>query len=371
MKFSSNWVARAALLIGASLPFSNAASLVQITENFGQNPTNVGFYIYVPDKLASKPAILVNPHWCHGTAQAAYAGSQYATLASRYGFIVIYPNSPNTADHCWDLSSAQTLTHNGGGDSLGIVSMVKWTLNKYNGDASRVFVTGVSSGGMMTNVLVGSYPDVFAAGSAFAGVPFGCFAAPGNNSGVYGYWNDDCARGRVTHTAAEWASIVQAAYPGYNGWRPKMQTFHGTNDEVVYYTNYQEQVKQWTAVLGLSQTPFSTTQNTPVNGWTKYSYGPNGWFEAYSAAGVSHNIQNQENTVMDFFQLSCTTGCFSWGQGGPTGGAPPGTTTAAPTQTTSAATITTTSSAAITTSRTSTAGVTTTTASGQTMYGQW
>jgi len=78
----------------------------------------------------------------NGSAQAAYTGSQYVILASTYGFIVIYPDSPNTADKCWDVSSSETLSHNGGGDSLEIVSMVKWTLAKYNGNANSVFVTG-------------------------------------------------------------------------------------------------------------------------------------------------------------------------------------------------------------------------------------
>jgi acetylxylan esterase len=32
---------------------------------------------------------------------------------------------------------------------------------------------------MMTNVLSGAYPDVFAASSVFAGVVFGCFAGNG------------------------------------------------------------------------------------------------------------------------------------------------------------------------------------------------
>jgi acetylxylan esterase len=364
---------RLATLIASSLPLLQAASLQQITTNFGDNPTNVGFYIYVPDVLAANPPILVNPHWCHGTAQAAYTGSQFATLASKYGFIVIYPNSPNTADQCWDVSSAQTLTHNGGGDSLGIVSMVKWTLNKYKADSTRVFVTGVSSGAMMTNVLIGSYPDIFAAGSAFAGVPFGCFAPKGNNAGVYDYWNGDCASGLVTHMAAEWAGIVKAAYPGYAGWRPKMQVFHGTADETLNYVNFGEEIKEWTGVFGLSSTPTSTTANSPLSGWTKTVYGTNGWFEAYSAAGVSHNIPVQEGNVMAFFQLNCTTGCFSWGQGGPTGS---GSSTQKPT-TTSVATTTskvTTSSTTITTSKsTSSTPVSTTAAvtSGAALWGQW
>jgi acetylxylan esterase len=96
--------------------------------------------------------------------------------------------------------------------------MVKWTLAKYNGNPNRVFVTGTSSGAMMTNVLLGSYPDVFAAGSGFAGVAFGCFAGNG-----YDVWNGACAQGQVIKTGAEWKSIVLAAYPGYSGYRPKMQ----------------------------------------------------------------------------------------------------------------------------------------------------
>lgn len=295
----------------------SGASLQRIAEPFGDNPTKVGFYIYVPDALVPHPPVLVDPHWCHGDANAAFRGSQFATLADKYGFIVIYPDSPNTADKCWDVSSRETLTHNGGGDSLGIANMVRWTLDKYGGDKGRVFTTGVSSGAMMTNVLMGSYPDMFAAGSAFAGVPFGCFAAPGNNSGVYGYWNDACATGKVSHTAEEWKAIVEAAYPGYRGWRPKLQIFHGTADEVLNYNNYNEAVKEWTAVLGLSTTPSSVTEDTPVKGWTKSVYGPDSWFEAYSAAGVPHNIQVQEDTVMKFFDLACKgDGCFKWGKGG-------------------------------------------------------
>ena len=34
-------------------------------------------------------------------------------------------------------------------------------------DRGRVFATGLSSGAMMTNVLLGDYPDVFKAGAAF------------------------------------------------------------------------------------------------------------------------------------------------------------------------------------------------------------
>lgn len=287
-----------------------AGSLQQVTGNFGSNPTNVGFYIYVPSKLQANPPIVVNPHACHGKAQDAFTGTQLATLADTYGYIVIYPDSPNTADKCWDVSSSQTLTHNGGGDSLGIVSMVKYTLSKYNGNAARVFSFGVSSGAMMTNVLLGSYPDVFAAGSVWAGVAFGCFAGNG-----YDVWSDSCATGKLVKTGAEWKALVDNAYPGYSGFRPKVQIFHGSADTTLYPQNYQEEVKQWTAVLGLPSSPVSTISNSPSSGWTTSIYGDK--FQATLAQGVSHNIQPIDSVIISWFDLTCTgSSCYSHGSGG-------------------------------------------------------
>ncbi|KAF2800373.1 carbohydrate esterase family 1 protein [Melanomma pulvis-pyrius CBS 109.77] len=291
-------------ITGATLAQTLSSTLTQVT-SFGPNPRNVSMYIYVPKVLATKPPILVVPHWCHGTAQDAFKGRPYASLGDTYGFISIYPSSPNAADQCWDVSSNASLTHDGGGDALGIVSMVRWALEKYSGDADRVFVTGTSSGAMMTNVLLGSYPDVFAAGSAWAGVPFGCFAGPG-----FGVWSDACATGKVIKNGTEWAALVKRAYPGYTGSRPKLQVFHGTKDTVLYPQNLKEEIKQWTSVFGLSETPSVTTKDTPLKGWTKYKYGAK--FEAYEAAGVSHDIPNQADVVMDWFDLKCKgEKCFS------------------------------------------------------------
>jgi len=112
-------------------------------------PTKAGFYIYVPKKLAALPGVIVAIHYCTGTAQAYFNGSPYKTLSEQYGFIVIYPSSPHSGT-CWDVSSKQTLSHEGGGDSNTIANMVKWTLKEYKADAKKVFVTGSSSGAMMT-----------------------------------------------------------------------------------------------------------------------------------------------------------------------------------------------------------------------------
>jgi len=211
------------------------ASLTQVT-NFGTNPTGAQMYIYVPDSLKSNPDIIVAMHYCGGTAQAYYSGTRYASLADQHGFIVIYPDAPDSGN-CWDVHSTATLTHDAGGDSLGIASMVRYTIQKYGADATRVFMTGTSSGAMMTNVLAGAYPDLFAAGAAFAGVPYSCFAGSG-------MWNSQCATGQSSKTAQAWGDAVRAGYPGYTGRRPRMQLWHGTNDEILNYNNFLEEIKQ-------------------------------------------------------------------------------------------------------------------------------
>lgn len=219
------------------------ATLTEIT-NFGANPSNLQMYLYVPETVTARPAVLVAVHYCTGSGPAMYSGTEYASLADQYGFIVVYP-SVTRSSKCFDVSSPQALKRGGGGDPVGIKSMVDWTVDAYDADTSRIFATGISSGAMMTNVLLGDYPDVFAAGAAFSGVPFGCFATTDGSE-----WNSACAQGTITHTAQEWGDIARAAYPGYTGSRPRMQLWHGTEDDVLRYPNFGEEIKQWTNVQG-------------------------------------------------------------------------------------------------------------------------
>lgn len=151
MKFFSSASAVLALVgaISASpVEIEKRAALQQVT-GFGSNPSNTKMFIYVPDKLAAKPAVVVAIHHCQGTGRSYFQSTPYARLADQKGFVVIYPESPYQGT-CWDVSSKSTLTHNGGGNSNSIANMVTYALNKYKGDPKKVFVTGSSSGAMMT-----------------------------------------------------------------------------------------------------------------------------------------------------------------------------------------------------------------------------
>lgn len=134
---------------GVHYPLKRATQAIQRVNDFGANTSGSKMYIYVPSKLADSPAIIVAIHYCSGTANAYYTGSPYAQLADQKGFIVIYPESPYSGT-CWDVSSKAALTHNGGGDSNSIANMVTYAIGKYKADTTKVFVTGSSSGAMMT-----------------------------------------------------------------------------------------------------------------------------------------------------------------------------------------------------------------------------
>ncbi len=265
---------------------ASAATLTQVV-NFGNNPTNLNMYVYAPDTTASRPALLVLVHYCGGSASAVFGGNgrDYATAADRYGYVIVLPEATRSG-RCFDVSTPQALRRDGGSDSTGIMSMVGWARARYNVDPARIVVSGFSSGAMMTNVLAAEYPDVFAAGSAFSGVPAGCFATSDGS-----LWNSQCSSGNVNKTPQQWADTARTMYPGYTGRYPRMQLWHGTTDTTLAYPNFTEEVEQWTTLNGLSQTPAYT--DSPQPSWTRSRFGSTGTqatVEAVSISGTGHTL---------------------------------------------------------------------------------
>lgn len=277
--------------IGVSLPAAPqaaAASLTQVT-NFGTNPTNLQMYVYVPNSVKANPPILLALHGCQGSGPYLYSSTDFGSLADQDGFIVIYPSS-NPSGSCWDVSSDQALRRNGGSDPVGLMSMITYTEQHYGGNPNAVYVTGESSGGMMTNVMLADYPDVFKAGAAFMGVPYHCFY-----TGTVRGWNGPCAGGQVSMTPQQWGDLVRNnADPGYTGPRPRVQLWHGTADTILNYNNLGEETKQWTNVLGVSQTPSSS--DTPMTNWNRARYDNSSGstqVETYSIVGAGHQLPIQ------------------------------------------------------------------------------
>ncbi|MGC4805013.1 extracellular catalytic domain type 1 short-chain-length polyhydroxyalkanoate depolymerase [Micromonospora sp. DT233] len=289
-------LATTAAVVTAATPAS-AATLTQVT-NFGANPTNLQMHLYVPDRVAARPALLLALHYCTGSGPAVHTGFGLSSLADRYGFIVIYP-SVTRSSKCWDVSSPQALRRDGGSDPVGLKSMVDHVRSRYPVDAGRISVAGFSSGAMMTNVMLGLYPDLFNAGVSSSGVPFGCFATTNGSE-----WNSECSGGRLVRTPQQWGDLVRNSYPGYTGRRPRVQVWHGTTDTTLSYVNFGEQIKQWTNVHGLSQTPSYT--DYPQASATRTRYGGTGGtapVEAISFQGYGHSIPFDAAQAVRFLGL--------------------------------------------------------------------
>src|SRR5690606_35773818 len=229
---------------------ASSAQLVEVT-GFGANPTNLRMHLYVPDNVGSRPPVLLAIHYCTGSGPALHSGTEFASLADRHKFIVVYPSATRSGA-CFDVSSPQALRRDGGSDPVGIMSMVRHVHQPYGGDPDRTYVTGVSSGAMMTNVMLGNYPAASQAGAASADAPSWRLSTTAGTS-----------RNRPCATAA---STLRSPHS-------------------------PEQIKQWPNVHGLSQTPSAT--DTPQPGPTRTRYGDTGGtapVEAISIQGAGHDL---------------------------------------------------------------------------------
>ena len=299
-----------AIACGLLVPTSaRAASLSgQITGWSKGAPSYISMYEYVPASVVASPPIVVASHYCGGSA-AAFFGSASGIVAEadKYGFIMIFPQTTNpaTSADCWDVGSTASLTHGGGGDTQAIVEMVQYEITKRNANANRVYAMGSSSGAMMTEALLAVYPDVFKAGAEFSGVPAGCWAVGWSASSN---WSSQCAKGSVTKTAQQWGDLVRAMYPGYSGFRPRIQLWHGTADATINYNDQTEAIKEWTNVLGLSATP-NSTDTTSVSGYTIEKWEDSCAFtvlEAHTQANGGHTTPINASSVITFFGLDKT-----------------------------------------------------------------
>jgi poly(hydroxyalkanoate) depolymerase family esterase len=247
-----------------------------------------------------------------------------ASLADQHGFIIVAP-SVGAGKNCWNATPARS------GEPAAIVKMVQHVITQNEVDPKRVFAAGASSGACMTNALLAAYPDVFAGGSVLAGVPAGAWMG-GNTCG-------SCNQNPPSKSAAQWGDVVRNAFD-YSGERPRVQLWHGTNDNTLNYPNLAAEVAQWTNVHGVGDANATMESGKPKSGWDRTS-----WTNDAGAVVVESNIgQGQPHDltglglwpdVVRFFALDQDApsnggaggagggGAVNGGSGG-TGGAPNG-----------------------------------------------
>ena len=295
---------------------SAATLLVAVSPAFAanwQNNVNYGgsmrMDLYVPDAPASSGApVVVALHYCSGMSTNAQGWLKGA--ADQYGFAII---TPQAGGNCFDATPARS------GERASIVAMVEYVIDEHDGDASRVFAVGASSGACMTQALLAAYPDVFAAGSSLAGVPAGAWT--GGNA--YGWSTSGTSGGQG------WGDKVRNADPGFTGARPRVQLWHGQGDTTLTYSqSYPAQVAQWTNVFGVTDADGTAEMIKPTGAqdtWSRTSYKDDAGrvvLEANSGpSNVPHDLSGRGlwGDVVRFFALDKPASPGTGGMGGMAG----------------------------------------------------
>ncbi|WP_406062346.1 PHB depolymerase family esterase [Micromonospora sp. NBC_00860] len=256
---------------------AQAATLTQVT-GFGSNPGNLAMYAYRPDGLPANSPAVVLLHGCTQNASGYFANSGWQKYADQWKFALIVAQQPsgNNANSCFNFFEAGDTTR-GQGEALSIKQMVDHAKANFAVNGSRVYVSGLSAGGAMSAVMLATYPDVFAAGSIIAGIPYRCATSMVNAF--------SCMNPGADKTPAAWGDLVRGAYSGYTGPRPRVAIWHGTSDTTVTPLNGTESRDQWTNVRGVSQTPTSTSS---LPGNTSLEVYGNDDVRLYRISGMGH-----------------------------------------------------------------------------------
>jgi poly(hydroxyalkanoate) depolymerase family esterase len=135
------------------------------------------YHGYVPSSY--RPGVpmplLVALHGCTENDVGFDILSGWSAEAERRGFIVVFPDQRNLANSagCWNWH-LEANQHRGWGEPAIIAATTNAVRSRYTVDSRRIYTTGVSAGGVMTNIMAVTYPDIFAATSILAGCEYDC-----------------------------------------------------------------------------------------------------------------------------------------------------------------------------------------------------
>jgi poly(hydroxyalkanoate) depolymerase family esterase len=121
---------------------------------------------YSPGRRAP---LVVAVHGCQTTAKQEQAITRYDRLAERKGFVVLYPDvdaagrtQPGPLNQCWKFLDPDSWKR-GSGDSAAIADMTRAIMAKRSIARGRVYLAGISAGGLMASIEAAAYPDLYAA----------------------------------------------------------------------------------------------------------------------------------------------------------------------------------------------------------------
>lgn len=279
---------------------SQAVTLTQVT-SFGSNPGALQMFTFVPPGLPSGAPLVVVLHGCTESASSYSTQTEWGNLGQRFGFATVFAQqqTANNSLSCFNWFQTGDISRDQG-EALSIKQMVDNMKSTVGSDPARIFVTGMSAGGLMTTVMMATYPDVFAGGAVMSGGPYRCATTLTDAN--------TCQMGNVSHTPPQWGDLVRNAVPSFHGPYPRLISFHGSMDTTVAPADQQQQVDQWSNVLGIDETADVTeTFRTATHKVYRDASGRS-MIETYLVSGMGHALTVDVGTSVD---QGGQTGAFS------------------------------------------------------------
>jgi polyhydroxybutyrate depolymerase len=142
------------------------------------------YLLHLPKNFAQekKMPLVIDLHGGGGTGRSAMEQTGFNDLADKFGFIVVYPNGTgregflsgtprNRQLLTWNAGSCCGYARNSDVDDVGFIrELIKTLESKYQIDKKRIYVTGMSNGGMMAYRLACELSDKIAAIGVVSGV---------------------------------------------------------------------------------------------------------------------------------------------------------------------------------------------------------
>lgn len=227
-------------------PDSTPRQLIEL-KNFGMNPGALRCWLYLPDVLAPKTPLVVAMHGCTQDARSYNQGSGWSELAERNGFAVLLPEQQrsNNSNLCFNWFEPADIERDAG-EALSVAEMVSHVVEAHGINSERVFITGLSAGGAMANVMLAAYPELFAGGAIIGGLPYGVTSSVGQAF--------ERMRGQNPPNEAQLRSALLSGSSHKGSW-PRISIWHGTHDQTVRIVNAEQIAKQWGNVHDTADAP--------------------------------------------------------------------------------------------------------------------
>lgn len=232
-----------------------------VMKRFGSNPGSLRADTYIPKNFPKNGPLVVVLHGSTQTAESYDVGSGWSALADECGIGLLFPGQRYTNNGLGSFNWFKAGdSHRGSGEPLSIRQMIQLVVDGHAIDPSRIFITGLSSGGAMTSVMLATYPEVFAGGAIIAGLPYR--SARTVMQAIFrmkGYGGPSNRR---------LDALVRGASKFTGPW-PTISVWHGSSDMTVDSSNADSIVRQWQKIHKVEGPPtrVETVKSFPRQVW--------------------------------------------------------------------------------------------------------